>query len=253
MARDQLSNIVTFVRAEVAKVSDSLSSLKTASIGQWVANFHSAVKSRIRLSLVELTVFFKDQELTNLNFFTQQVIERLEELLNTLNKCLERITYSDISHEKSAPHQQIYKQVAGCTAQCPFCGAQCENNIKHHWPQRKHTTHHRPQCLNKFKWVENNTSILEICTYLVATNADFRNRDTENELHPYTKYYDFYPKWEIRADKTFEVSLYWKWFLGHYYLKIKEKYGHEETEIPQEWKQLQWVEVERWLKMEYQI
>ena len=253
MARDQLTNIVAFVTAEAANVSDSLSTLETVTIGQWVAKFHSAVKSKIRLSLVELTVYFKDQELTNLNFFKQQVIERLEELLNILmNESFERITYSDISREKSAPHQQIYKQVAGCTEQCPFCGAQCEKVIKDHCPLTKHTTHHRPQCLNKFKWIENNTSILDICTHLVATNANFRNKDSRN-LHPYTKYNDFYPKWNIPADKKFKVSLYWKWFLGHYYLEIKEKYGHEETEIPQEWKELQWVEVEQWLKTEYQI
>ena len=114
-----------------------------------------------------------------------------------------------------------------------------------------HGTQHRPGCLGGGRWEDNNTMILDTCTTLVASGSRFRIRD--NKWQPYRKYKDIFPDWSIPADKSLESSLFWKWFVGHYSTEVKELYGRAETEIPDEWRELEWREVQEWLKTEYNL
>ena len=247
MLQDELNEVIDFVKKQATTVTASCSCLEEITFKRWVTKFHSAVIGKIQLSLVEFTVFCKDQKLSHLDFFTGQVLEILENIRQELRISLASTTYSDTCRRESA-HLRILQDVVGCTEQCPFCGAQCEYHRDHNIHSKKHSTSYCPQCLNKYRWIENKESILDICTFVVATNANFKNKVTRGKLHPYTRYYDYYPSWIIPVDKSFEASLYWKWFLGNYYSKIKEEYGHAETEIPHEWKIIKWRNVEEQLR-----
>ena len=87
----------------------------------------------------------------------------------------------------------LRKYIAGCTAQCPFCKAQCELTNGDHPTSKKcpknvqevnHSTEHRPECLGGFRWKEDNT---DTCTFLVASDATFCNNDTPSGI-PIRKY-----------------------------------------------------------------
>ena len=117
----------------------------------------------------------------------------------------------------------------------------------------KHQTQHRPQCLGNFRWAADNTMMLEVCSSLVSGIVTFRNERTNHEFQPYRKYANYYPEWSIVADKSLEASLFWKWLIGHYSQEIEEMFGYEQTEVPREWKRIDWKEVELWLRREYQI
>ena len=115
----------------------------------------------------------------------------------------------------------------------------------------KHRTLHRPQGLGGQRW-EDNTMVLDTCTFLVASDYRFHNDDTNNKWIPYKNYTDFYPEWSIPADRSLESSLYWKWFLGHHSTKVEQFYGRKQTtKIPDEWRKLKWNKVKVWLKEEY--
>ena len=86
--------------------------------------------------------------------------------------------------------------------------------------------------------------VLSLCTSSVAGNTNFHNGDTKDEWIPFKKYY---PDWTIPADMSLEASLYWKWFLGHFSTEVERSFGREKTEIPEEWKELKWKEVAKWL------
>ena len=67
------------------------------------------------------------------------------------------------------------------------------------------------------------------------------------------KYYEKYPDCDIPPDKSFEVLLFWKWFIGHYSTPIEKFFKYAKTEIPEEWRKIQWWEVDEWLKREYNL
>ena len=95
--------------------------------------------------------------------------------------------------------------------------------------------------------------VLDICTQSVASDTKFMNKDTKGKYHPYKKFIQLYPDWNIPADKSLESSLFWKWFIGHYSTDIEESFGYATTVIPGEWKEIKWREVAAWLKEEYKI
>ena len=252
MAERELNITIDFLIEKTESTSRTLSRSKKVNIREWFKHFHSQVMGKIKVSLVDLNMYVRDDELSVLKFFTDQVKEGLESFRSTL---FQNITYSETIGRESA-HDMVVKKVAGCTEQCPFCGAQCELTISSHTSgmnKSLHSTQHRPQALGRYHWVKDNTAILDTCTYLVSTNCNFRNAATEEKYHPYKDYRDIYSDWFIQADKSFESSLYWKWFIGHYSTRIEEFFHFAKTDIPGEWKCLQWRKVREWLITEYKL
>ena len=250
IAQQELKSIIRFLVDKSAKASHSFSPSQIVTIDMWLKQFHADVMG---LSLADLSMYFNTEELPHLDFFTEQVKEQLEKLHGELKTEYKGIRYSDTLKGESA-HEMILKQVAGCTEQCPFCKAQCELTISGHDTRTaKHTTQHRPQCLGGHWWHHGNKLVLDICTHSVATYATFRNSDTNEKPHPYKDYRSLYPNWHIPADQSFQASLFWKWFIGHYSTEIEKYFKYAKTDIPREWRALQWRQVEEWLKWNYQL
>ena len=254
MAQHELKLIIRFLVDKSANTSHSFSPPPIVTIDVWLKQFHADIMNTMGLSLADLRMYFNtDEELPHLDFFAQQVKEQLEKLHGELKTEYEGIRYSNTLKGESA-HEMILKGVAGCTEQCPFCKAQCELTISGHIRTAKHTTQqHRPECLGSYRWSHNDKFVLDICTHLVATDATFRNSDTNNERHPYKDYRSIYPNWHIPADRSFTASLFWKWFIGNYSTEIEKYFKCAKTDIPREWKAIQWREVEEWLKNTYVV
>ena len=96
------------------------------------------------------------------------------------------------------------------------------------------------------RYISNGEMNVRLCTSLVGSYGIFKNTDTHNFLHPYKKYRKIYPRWTIPDDKSLEVSLYWKWLVGHYTSEIARAFpGMKETTISSEWKALSWNDVRK--------
>ena len=254
MVQHELKMIIHFLVEKAANASHSFSPSQIVTIDAWLKQFHADVMNTMGLSLANLRMYFNtDEELPHLHFFTEQVKEQLDKLHGELKTEYKGIRYSDTLKGESA-HEMILKQVAGCTEQCPFCKAQCELTISGHDTSiAKHTTQHRPECLGGHWWHHGNKLLLDICTYSVATYATFRYSDTNEKPHPYKDYRSLYPDWHIPADQSFQASLFWKWFIGHYSTEIEKYFKYAKTDIPREWRALQWRQVEELLKWNYQL
>ena len=207
---------------------------------------------------MNLNAILKDQDLTQLKFFEDLLHDRLKILHCELSEVFKNISYSRTLASKPA-HEMIIDLMAGCTEQCPFCGAQCDRSTNNHLSingsdgKVLHITRHRPEGLGSYRWENKNTFVLDNCTYLVASDTVFRNKDTGGKWHPYRQYSEIYAEWDIAPDSSSNVSMYWKWFIAHYQTEIEEFFGYAKSEIPQEWKHFQWWEVEEWLKREYRL
>ena len=140
----------------------------------------------------------------------------------------------------------------GCCEQCPFCGEQCELTTPNH--DCKHSVElHRPQCLKGYTWTSAGKMTLDVCSARVASDAKFKNRDTDHKLHPYQNYQKYYPNWIITPDPSCEASSYWKWFVARYSAQIVQLFNAKETKIPESWTSLTWEEVKEDLKTYYNL
>ena len=247
MARQELRDIITFVLDK----AEDLHVPQPFKLTDWLERFHADVHMRLNIPLSKFRLLGDNQEISDANFFMTEVRNGLKDLHERLEENLYTISYPQL---KQPTHVTLYAEISGCTSQCPFCKAQCEMTKDHPTSGTiKHSTQHRPECLGRTCWEKDNTMVLDICTSSVAGNIRFRNKDTNNEWIPFQKYIDYYPEWSIPADMSLEASLYWKWFLGHNSTKVEDFFGREKTKIPEEWKELKWKEVAKWLKEEYKL
>ena len=253
IAAYELKDVIDLLINGAKQVTASRESL---SISEWLKEFNSVVlEGKIKINLKQ-QMCISSQELSDVKFFTKEVIKGLNQLLNKLGDYFSEIKYLDILR-RELPHEIIFEMVAGCTEQCPFCKAQCELTDDKHPTNGsiKHQTQHRPRCLGGRNWEKDNTMVLDVCTYSVSSDSDtlFKTERTEWQWHAYKDYAKIYPEWTIPADKSLESSLYWKWFIGHYSSEVEDFFGHDHTEVPNEWKILKWEDVKEWLKKEYHL
>ena len=240
---------------EIQLLKDKVRQCHSKHIGQWLKEFHSkALDGRIKLSLPQLNIYIKDHELSNADIFVDEVIKGLQLLYDQLCETFSKIKYSDILRERTA-HEILFESIAGCTALCPFCGAQCELTTKNHPTTGaiKHSVQHRPKGLGGMLWEADNSMVLEVCTFYIASNAKFKNEHTKGTWKPIKKYSEIYPQWSIPADKSLTSSLYWKWFIGNFSHEVSVTFGADTSNIPQEWKKIKWGEVKKWLEEEYML
>ena len=157
--------------------------------------------------------------------------------------------YSHFAHKETA-HKEIFEMVAGCTEKCPFCNAQCELTIPNHHESGKikHKAEHRPQCLGSICWKKNDQMVLETCPTLVSSNIQVVK---EGKTYLFKTYQNHHPHWFIPADKSFEVPMFWKWFLALHSEGLNDFFEFKVTVIPEEWRSIQWSEVEDWINKVY--
>ena len=132
--------------------------------------------------------------------------------------------FSQITKWRTSPHLILCNSVVGCTAQCPFCGEQCELTDPNHAACGKdHFINiHRPQCLRKYTWDNSKKLILDVCSYSVESDNMFNNADTNYEWLPYKDYRNLYKNWCISNESPTEAPKYWQWFISHYLKDIIE-------------------------------
>ena len=260
ISQTKLRETFKSIVAKIKQVSQSHSKLQQFSVHKWLNEFHAKVGGEINLPLGTLCALIEDREFNDAEFFAGEVVKSLEELCNGLSHKFSQIKY--VKSSTISAHEDILQEIAGCIAQCPFCKAQCEHSNPEHSTKRmyfkytkevKHNTQHRPECLGNARWKIDNTMVMDICTSSVASDYNFSNSDTNEQPHPYRKYKEKYPDWNIPPDNSLESSLFWKWFVGHYPTAIEKYFGRAKTKIPDEWQELEWRKVKQWLTKEYNL
>ena len=248
----EMDNIIGFLVNQAEYIASTQQHYSTS---EWIKQFCSLSRKRnINISQLERQMYITIPQFSDLEFFTREFVKGLKELQGQLKQEFSNIRYSDILKQQK-PHKDIFEALAGCTAQCPFCQAQCELTTDKHSTNIKHTTQHRPQCLGNYRWNADNTMVLDVCTYSVSPDSDtkFRNEKTRGNWHLYKRYTELYPEWAITADKSLEASIFWKWFIGKYSRQIEKFFKRSQTNIHKEWERLDWREVKEWLKREYNV
>ncbi|XP_062412332.1 interferon-induced very large GTPase 1-like [Sardina pilchardus] len=141
-----------------------------------------------------------------------------------------------IRHLPFKPHELLFNRLYGCGHQCPFCGTPCEAGGGGH--TQHYSNMHRSKGLGRYICEYSNKLVTDICTTAVTTDKSFKSSKTKGEWHPYKKYREIYPDWEINGDASVEASDYWKYVMMTYNDKFAYSYSALPADIPKTWKEL---------------
>ncbi|XP_078736052.1 interferon-induced very large GTPase 1-like [Lampetra fluviatilis] len=137
------------------------------------------------------------------------------------------------------PHIELYKSLAGCEKQCPFCGVPCDQGGGGH---KQHCAElHYPQGLNGIRIILNNKLAAEVCTTDVAGNEKFKSAATNYQPVPYKEYRtinDYFASWSIQPDTSLEATTFWKIVFCKYNEKFAEKQNALPADIPNAWNEI---------------
>ncbi|XP_056156334.1 interferon-induced very large GTPase 1-like [Lampris incognitus] len=149
------------------------------------------------------------------------------------------------------PQDELFKKVIGCGKQCPFCTAPCEAGgeaHKEHW-----ASIHRPQGLGQFRWHDSKKLVTDICSSAVNSEMRFRCHATNYESHPYQKYREIFPDWNIQADSSIEASDYWKYVMTEFNHKFAQTHGAKSADIPSAWHDIKRDSAEKSLNVSFNV
>ncbi|KAI5086124.1 interferon-induced very large GTPase 1-like, partial [Silurus meridionalis] len=167
------------------------------------------------------------------NWLTQSV-EEMEESLKT--KLRTDNIQNKLRQLKIKPEDELFKRVFGCGEQCPFCKAPCEAGGEAH--TKHYASIHRPQGLGFYRHKDSEKLVINICSTSVNSDREFRCLETQEKYHPYKKYREIFPDWEIPADPSIEAADYWKYVMAKFNDQFAEKYNAKPAEIPAVWKKI---------------
>ena len=250
----ELSDLISCIDQTAHEVTQDVSpEQEEFSITDWLTKFHGRLQGRLEIDVTELRDLGGVQQLKDGHNFNEEIRMGLKKLETTLKEdFLLRMDILTMGQRETKPYDIIFKQLAGCTQQCPFCHEQCDLTNDGHIPSIQHSVAmHRPQCLGGYRSVSTGEMVLDVCTSLVGSEGTFRNRDTDQQPHPYKNYCDLYPEWKIPDDKSVEASSYWKWLVGHYTSEVVQLFHINKAQIPLEWKILSWDSVKDDLETTY--
>ena len=238
----------------VYKVQEVINEMDAFDISEWLNNFNSdkCIRSELGISidpeaLLEDVKTLNKFNLENFQIRLKSEVKNIKEaILNKFNK----ITFESIQWQDK-PHIML-KSLVGCTAQCPFCGEQCEL-LEHEEAVDHRTEIHRIDCL--IGWSISNTRRLttDLCPAILTTDMKFKVPGGHQEYEFYRDYKKVYKNWSIQPDVTSKSCSYWKWFVSKYKDDLALRYHVEPAETPPEWKQITWQEIKEDLKDAYNI
>ena len=232
LSKDEVSQLIHFVEMKMTEINET-------DVHRWLSTFceNSELQTKLGVKLKVENLLTDDENIQQLNLenFKQQIYSGLQDLKQKLHASLDGIKCENEMDKWKDKLYDLFRDLVGCTAQCPFCGEQCDMiNPEHNVSMFKHyTSIHRPICL-KGTW-SNGTS-LESCSTMIA-----RER------------WRSHPDWYIVPDYSVECSLYWKYFISRYNNAIAMRFVTKQATVPHAWSRITWQEIKYDLEREYNL
>ncbi|XP_078473999.1 up-regulator of cell proliferation-like [Lampetra planeri] len=184
---------------------------------------------------------FKDKE--SVKQFSEELKSSLDsaqvEMLRGFSVASDAECEAWLSRLTVQPHIELYKSLAGCEKQCPFCGVPCDQGGGGHMTHSAEL--HYPQGLNGVRIHSNKKLIAEVCTTDVAGNRTFKSSATNDQWVPYKEYRtinDYFASWSIQPDTSLEATTFWKVVFCKYNEAFAEKHNVSPADIPNAWKEI---------------
>ena len=252
-AKNEVSRLIDVAEEVVANINE-------ADVFTWLSKFckhdHIIEELGVNLGARDLVAEHKVDNVKNLNLkdFKSSINAGLHNLSETLKASFDNIKCETAMKKWKDKPQDLLKELIGCTEQCPFCGEQCDL-LEHDEKNEKHMTLvHRSACLAGLYDEKSNELAVEFCPANVDSECKFKSEETAGQWHAFKDYHEIYPHWYIEPDRSAAKSKYWQRFVGQYIQSLAETFKAKvPRDIPQEWKRMEWQEIEVSLKNAYKI
>ncbi len=225
----------------------------------WLSSFcrNETFRSKLvaDLQTTDLLSGYDSTQSIDVESFKLKIREGLEELKKILHVSYHKIRCEEeMVNWKVKPHE-LLNSLIGCTAQCPFCGEQCDMLDPDHYRdagQKHRTAVHRMDCLAGWRHKDSQELGTIFCPVEVTSDHSFYQSDSHT-FHPYKKYQNVYPAWSIPPDKTAESFLYWKWFVSKYPDALTKEFDAKPPRVPPQWCEIEWHDVKANLRDIYKL
>ncbi len=259
----RLQNIAKEIVATLINVvKDQLNKLNETDVKKLLSAFCEDKKIREQLGVdfepLDFLATNGDESLQELNLdnFKNNIKAGLKKLLEKLEASFDHIKYeTEMVRWQDKPHELLSKDLVGCTAECPFCGEQCDRQLSDHSTKHKVDVH-RSTCLIGYHYEDTHKMVTHFCpTQVSDESAMFKDRETNFSSHYFKDYGSIqaYSNWSILPDAPCEDSKYWKKFINTYNRDLAEKYGVKPADIPRDWPGITRSEVEKNLNKVYHL
>ena len=254
--KDEISLMIQIVQDKVKRMNET-------DANKWLSAFceDDKIKAELGVDLepADILVIYGDKSLQELNLdnFKDQIKAGLEKLHEKLNASFGQIKYeTEMAHWQDKPHELCSRKVIGCTAQCPFCGEQCDLLDPDHKDTKHRVRVHRSIYFTEYTDKHSGELMTDFCTTCVAGDSKFSNKETDNKHIPYKDYQSVneeYASWSITPDKPSDDSAYWKMFIATHNDRLAALFRAKPAVIPSDWRSIEWPEVEQNLKKVYNL
>ncbi|XP_041841939.1 up-regulator of cell proliferation-like [Melanotaenia boesemani] len=166
--------------------------------------------------------------------FAHWLTQSVKDMEDSLREKFKTTTFEMILENLHVkPQNEMFKRLIGCGKQCPFCGAPCEAGGNAH--NDHFASLHRQSGLGTYREDGSEKLVTNICTSAVSSDVSFRCNETNNQWHPYKRYREIFPDWDIRPDGSFQASDFWKYVMTKYNEKFSAIFDAKPADIPHSW------------------
>ena len=236
IAQNEVTRLVGIIKDAIYKAKkDDIDMPKWLQLFCRDHNFPSELG--IKLKARDILVGYESLQHQNLNNLIEKLSQHLKDLEIRMIKVFDKVKCESVIDQWKDQLGKLYKLLIGCTAQCPFCGEQCD--LLRHDKSRLHRTEiHRIDCIAGWRYKDTLVLSTGFCPSLVAGGESFYKAN--KELQAYKQYRSVYPDWSIPPNVTSKCTMYWKWFVGKYHEHLAAEYHVEPANVPVQWSKYDW-------------
>ena len=249
LAQEEVTRLFGIIKDAIYKAKEK------DTVPEWLQLFCSALNdtSELEINLKDSAILagYETLEHQNLNNLIEKFSQHLKYMEIRMIREFDKIKCETVIDLWKDEFEKLYKTtLIGCTAQCPFCGEQCDL-LEHDKTERHRTEIHRIDCIAGWRYKETSVMSTGFCPALVAGDQSFYKAN--NELQPYKQYISVYPDWFIPPNVTSKCTMYWKWFVSKYHKFLAEEYQAEPANVPDQWSKYDWKTVKEDLLIIYNL
>ena len=254
------SQYCSFMTGKLVEIkSDVINCIASAAKGKstqcknlemWCAHLKSQLEMK-KLVVPNYSFGYVMQEYKNMvisDIFLENIRNHVPKFTEKLQKKCKDIKDIDIVWRDGPPYEKLFESIWGCTATCPLCGEPCQKTDPAHY-NGKTDCHsciqHKPGGIRGLKWKTSRKIVVESCNFEIQSNSERScgrwckcSQDNCDIYHPYKKYKDYMPDWDIAPSPDMANCKYWMWFIATFKEKLVTYYGHKEPDIPDDWEKI---------------
>ncbi|KAJ8050474.1 Interferon-induced very large GTPase 1 [Holothuria leucospilota] len=218
----------------VQKADELLDNTNTG-LSEWLNTFSKSMSNKklVACEETEIEKLGKYLKVSNMKVFSSECRKLLQDLDEVLKEAIKVPTPGNLKQTQQwllseLPkdiQREIFETFKGCTEQCPFCFAVCEETLHGH---PKHVVNlHIPKGIHGRYWDKTEKLVIEMCTSSVESTLKYKTPPSvkKPDFRHYKEYTVDYENWYIQGIRDDRPLDYWKYIFATFNDKFAERHA----------------------------